>query len=74
MVIDFEVYLDFNYLISTQINDKRKENSKSGHPFSSRGTKFRKIAYDLIKVHWRRMTSVNLGKVTMLVQTMHVTS
>ena len=38
------------------------------------GTKPRKITYDVIKDHWHRMTSIDLGNVTMSVKTMDVTS
>ena len=45
------------------------------YPFlPSKPRKPRKMTYDVIKGHWHLMTSVDLGKVTMPVKTMDVTS
>ena len=38
--------------------------SKSAHQITVGGIKTRKMAYDIIEGHWRCMTSVYLGKVT----------
>ena len=64
MVIDLEVYYDLNDRISTHVNDKRMQKSKSAHQITVGGIKTRKMAYDVIEGHWRWMTSVYLGKVT----------
>ena len=64
MVIDPEVCYDLNGRISTHVNDKRMQKSKSAHQNHRRGIKTRKMTYDVIEGHWRWMTSVYLGKVT----------
>ena len=53
MVIDLEVYYDFNERISTHVNDKRMQKSKSAHQITVGGIKTRKMAYDVIEGHWR---------------------
>ena len=70
----FSLFYDPKDPISTHMNDKRTPNPKSAHQTTPGGTKPRKMTYDVIKGHWPLMTSVDLGKVTMLVQTMDVTS
>ena len=66
MVIDLEEYYDLNDRISTHVNDKRMQKSKSAHQITVEGIKTRKMTYDVIEGHWRWMTSVYLGKVTIL--------
>ena len=64
MVIDLEEYYDLNDRISTHVNDKRMQKSKSAHQITVGSIKTRKMAYNVIEGHWRWMTSVYLGKVT----------
>ena len=73
MVNYLEVYCDFRGLISTHINGKWMQNTKSAHQITVGGHQNSKIVYDVIKGNCRRLTSVYLGKVTMSVQTMDVT-
>ena len=74
MVIFFGVCHEPNDPISTHMNGKRMPHWTSAHQINPGGTKTRKMAYDVIKGHWPLMTSVDLGKVTVSVQTMDVTS
>ena len=64
MVIDLEEYYDLNDRISTHVNDKRMQKSKSAHQITVGCIKTRKMTYDVIEGHCRWMTSVYLGKVT----------
>ena len=64
MVIDLEEYYDLNDRISTHVNDKRVQKPKSAHQITVGGIKTWKMAYDIMERHWRCMTSVYLGKVT----------
>ena len=66
MVIGLEVYYDLNDRISTHVNAKRMQKSKSAHQITVGDIKTRKMANDVIEGHWRWMTSVYLGKVTIL--------
>ena len=60
MVIDLEVYYDLNNRISTHVNDKRMQKSKSEHQITVGGIKTRKMAYDVIEGHWHWMTSAEV--------------
>ena len=64
MVINLEEYYNLNDRISTHVNDKRIQKSKSAHQITVGGIKTRKMAYAIIEGHLRCMTSVFLGKVT----------
>ena len=51
MVIDLEVYYDLNDRISTHVNAKRMQKSKSAQQITVGGIKTRKMAYDIIEGH-----------------------
>ena len=70
----FWVFYGSSNHLSTHMSGKRIPNSKSTCQITPGGTKTRKMTYDVIKGHWPLMTSVDLGKVTMSVLTMDVTS
>ena len=51
MVIDLKVYYDLNDQISTHVNDKRMQKSKSAHQITEGGIKTQKMTYDVIECH-----------------------
>ena len=51
MVIGLEVYYDLNDRISTPVNDKRMQKSKSVHQITVEVIKTRKMTYDVIEGH-----------------------
>ena len=51
MVIDLEIYYDLNERISTHVNAKRMQKTKSAHQITVGGIKTRKMEYDIIEGH-----------------------
>ena len=51
MLIFCGAFYDPGDPISTNMNDKRMQNSKSAHQINPGGTKTRKMTYDVIKGH-----------------------